>query len=120
MKLTPEELFSGFEPHLEEVCVALRALVRKTIPDATESVQVGWSVVSFKYNTMCVLISPRDSVVRLMFDPRGEDLDDPAELLIETGTRFMHVDFKDASKINEKNLVPIILNAAQICGRSAT
>ncbi len=102
------------------MCVALRALVRKTIPDATESVQVGWSVVSYKYKAMCVLISPRDSVVRLMVDPRGEDLDDPAGLLVETGVRFMHVDFKEASEINEKNLVPIILNAAQLCGRSAT
>ena len=120
MKLTPEELFSGFEPHLEEVCVALRALVRKTIPDAAESVQVGWSVVSYKYKTMCVLISPRDSVVRLMVDPRGEDLDDPGELLVETGVRFMHVEFRNVDQINEKNLVPIILNAAQLCRGSAT
>gem|GEM_PF-3005164 len=100
--------------------MALRSLVRKTIPDATESVQVGWSVVSYKYKTMCVLISPRDSVVRLMVDPRGEDLDDPAGLLVETGVRFMHVDFKNADQINEKNLVPIILNAAQLCRERVT
>lgn len=113
-------MFSGFEPHLEEVCVALRALVRKTIPDATESVQVGWSVVSYKYKTMCVLISPRDSVVRLMVDPRGEDLDDPAGLLVETGVRYMHIEFDNSDQIIEKNLVPIILNAAQLSGRSVT
>jgi len=120
LNLTPEELFNGFEPRIEAVCIALRSLVRKTIPDATESVQVGWSVVSYKYRTMCVLISPRDSVVRLMVDPRGEDLDDPAGLLVETGVRFMHVDFKSTGEINEQNLVPIILNAAQICGRTVT
>ncbi len=117
MKLSPEELFSGFDPHLEVVCIALRSLVRRTIPDAEESVQVGWSVVSYKYKKMCVLISPRDSVVRLMVDPRGEDLDDPAGLLSETGVRFMHVDFTAVDQINERDLVPIILNAARLCER---
>jgi len=34
--------------------------------------------------------------------------------------RFMHVDFKNADQINEKNLVPIILNAARLSGRSVT
>ncbi len=115
MDLDPEDIFADYEESLQQICHALRALVRDTLPDASERVQIGWSVVSYSYDTMCVLISPRKKLVRLMVDPRGEDLDDPAKLLSETGKRFMHVDFTDPDQLEPKQLIPIIRSAAMIC-----
>lgn len=115
MDLEPDDIFADFDESLELICQALREMVLQSIPNATERVQAGWSVVSYSFDAMCVLISPRKNVVRLMVDPRGEDLDDPANLLSETGRRFMHVDFTSLDQINADQLVPIILKAASIC-----
>ncbi|MBO6514712.1 MAG: DUF1801 domain-containing protein [Phycisphaerales bacterium] len=115
MQPDPEDIFADFDEHLEQICHRLRSIIRNTLPDANERVQSGWSVVSYSYDSMCVLISPRKKVVRLMVDPRGEELVDPANLLKETGRRFQHVDFQSLKDVNQEQLIPIIRSAAMIC-----
>ena len=45
--MTPEELLAPYPPHLREVAEALRALVKRTVPDAIEGVRSGWRLIGY-------------------------------------------------------------------------
>lgn len=45
--MTPEELLAPYPPHLREVAEALRALVKRSVPEAIEGVRSGWRLIGY-------------------------------------------------------------------------
>jgi len=99
-------------PGLKEVVVAVRRLVKKTVPAAAEAVNP-WGVPVFEVNgTLCFLMVGKQHV-SLGF-AQGTSLPDPAGLLEGTGKNIRHVKLKTADQVRNPHLENLIVEAAVV------
>ena len=94
MTVSVEEFLATYPPHVQEIALKARALVREVLPDALEMIDVpakliGYGTENSYKGTICV-ISPYTNHVNLGF-AHGTSLRDPAGLLEGTGKRARHV-----------------------------
>ena len=97
---------------LGEVAQSLRRMVKKLVPDTTESVNP-WKIPTFESNgPMCFFMIGKDHVTFGFL--RGTSLPDPAELLEGTGKNLRHVKLRTAEDLREPALKKLVLAAARL------
>ena len=107
MTPTVEEFLATYPPHVQEIALKTRALVREVLPDALEMIDlpaklIGYGTENSYKGTICV-ISPYANHVNLGF-ARGALLPDPAGLLEGTGKRARHVKLKAVKDVDQPAL----------------
>jgi hypothetical protein len=89
-----EALYAKLTPEVRPLMEELRALIAEVMPNATEGVHLGWTVIHYRHGgsmrDMIVALSPQRAYVNLEFAD-GAELPDPAHRLEGTGKRMRHV-----------------------------
>lgn len=96
-------------PDLVKVVDALRALVKKTIPRATEAMNP-WGVPVFEWNGPLFYIRVGKKHVTFGFS-RGSAIKDPSGLLEGEGRNLRHVKIADVAQTRDPNLKNLLLQA---------
>src|SRR5215207_9377832 len=116
MALTIEEFLASYPPHVQEIAIKARALVRDVMPDALEMVDVPGKLIGYgtenSYKGTVFVIMPYSNHVNLGL-ARGTSLSDPTGLLEGTGKRARHVKLKSIEDVERPPLCELI-NAAVI------
>jgi hypothetical protein len=110
MSAALELLFGGEAAASLKTAEALRAMVLRVIPTATEKVRVGWNLLGFDAPGFFVFISPYQKKVRLGF-MRGPLLDDPLGLLEGEGTYVRWITFSKPKETTRTGLEALIKQA---------
>ncbi|HLK04219.1 MAG TPA: DUF1801 domain-containing protein [Candidatus Acidoferrum sp.] len=96
-------------PALVHVVDALRDLVKKVIPRATEAMNP-WGVPVFEWNGPLFYLRVGKKHVTFGFS-RGSALKDPAKLLEGEGRNLRHMKISDAAQTRDPNLKSLLLQA---------
>jgi hypothetical protein len=99
-------------PKLKPVIDALRALVRKTVPQSREAINP-WGVPIFEWNGALGYLMVGKNHVTFGF-PRGTALRDPTKLLEGTGKNLRHVKLREVADVHDANLKQLILQAKKL------
>jgi hypothetical protein len=88
-ELPVEAFLEGYSPRHRAIATRLRSIIRRTIPDATERVRVGWRVIGFdlpkgRRSPFFAWIFPEREHVHLGF-PHGVLIADPERLMAGEG-----------------------------------
>ena len=109
-----EALLEPFPPPNRELAEGLRAIVRATVPDATERVRAGWRVIGFdlamgRRSAFFAWILPQVEHVHLGF-PQGSFLDDPRGALEGAGItkRARWLTYEPGDPIDEAVAIELI------------
>jgi hypothetical protein len=91
---TVDELLQRSSPEVRAIALRLREVIRETLPDALESVDLPDNLLAFgsggRLRDLVVGIIPHSAHVNVQFAD-AVDLPDPAGLLQGTGKRIRHV-----------------------------
>ena len=96
-------------PDLVHVVDALRALVKKVIPCATEAMNP-WGVPVFEWNGPLFYLRVGKKHVTFGFS-RGSAIKDPAGLLEGEGRNLRHMKIADVAQTSDPNLKALLLEA---------
>ena len=100
------------ETELQPVLRAARKLVRATLPACTERVHPGWNALSFRLSGQVCIIYPYRGAVKIAFEYGGL-MQDPTNLLQQTGSRMKFVILRSAGDVNT-SLANLVRSAAEI------
>lgn len=89
MTVSPEALLAGFPGPMIDIAERLRAIVRRAVPDAIETVRPGWRLIGYdlpagRRTAFFAWVAAEPGHVHLGF-PLGLLLADPAEVLAGVG-----------------------------------
>jgi len=96
MESEVREFLDNYPAPVQEIALAVRALVFDLAPEARERVYTGWRIISFSFGggmegQFCA-IQPNKGAGRVnLHFPAGIDLADPGRLLEGDGKRMRHV-----------------------------
>lgn len=96
-------------PALVKVVDAIRALVRKTIPQSTEAMNP-WGVPVFEWNGPLFYLRVGKTHVTFGF-ARGSAIKDPNKLLEGEGKNLRHIKISEVAQIKEPKLKDLLLQA---------
>lgn len=96
-------------PSLVRVLDAIRSLVRKVIPEATEAMNP-WGVPVFEWNGPLFYVRVGKKHVTFGFS-RGSAIKDPARLLEGEGRNLRHIKISDIAQTRDPNLKNLLLQA---------
>ena len=96
-------------PTLVHVVDALRELVKKTVPNATEAMNP-WGVPVYEWNGPLCYLRVGKKHVTFGF-PRGSVMKDPGKLLEGEGRNLRHAKISDVSQTRDANLKSLLLQA---------
>ena len=117
MSTSVDEFLANFSPQVRELCLSLRNLVCKLVPDADEIVYTGWGNIQYYFASkpkshFCAINPLKDRVD--IFFLRATDLPDPAGLLEGTGKKLRHVKVSSLSEIDNPALGELIMAAVNL------
>ena len=118
--LPVEAFLEGYSPAHRAIANRLRTIIRRTIPEATERVRVGWRVIGFdlpkgRRSPFFAWVFPEREHVHLGF-PQGVLIADPEGLMDGEGVtkRARWLTYTHVGDIDEAVAVRFILAAAGI------
>ena len=117
--MTPDELLAQYAPIRRETADALRALVKRTIPDAIERVRPGWALIGYdlpigKRTAYFAFVWAEPEHVHLGFE-HGSAMEDPDSLLRGRDLKKVRfVTLAHPGEIPNDVLVPLIREAARV------
>jgi hypothetical protein len=94
-----DAMVANLDATQREIVEALRAIVKKADPQASEGFK--WSMPVFEHDGMLCYIAPMKNNVNFGFYASAPVLDDPDELLEGTGKRMRHVKLTSAADIRK-------------------
>jgi hypothetical protein len=121
----PVEIFlDAYPPHIRDAAQRLRQIVQEVVPEAVESIRVGWRVVGYSIPArrrpkLFALIGPEPWHIHLFFQ-YGVFLDDPDRLLQGAQEKLRQVRYLTFTSVEEVDAFPrdrmdrLILDAAQL------
>ena len=117
----PVELFlDGYSPIQRAIAERLRGLVRRTVPEATESVRSGWRVIGYdlpmgRQSRFFAWVFPEREHVHLGF-PHGILIADPQRVMAGEGVtkRARWLTYTTVDQVDEAVAEPLIRAAAGI------
>ena len=123
--LPPEALLERASPPMREVAEWLRALVRRTLPDAEERVRTGWGIIGYdlpvgpRRTAFMAWIWAQPEHVHLGF-PQGHLMRDPKGLLDGAGVtkRARWTTHGLSDRLPEAIVVELLLEAARVATMS--
>jgi len=119
----PVDVFlDGFAAPMRAIADDLRDVVRRTLPEATERVRVGWRIIGFdlpagRRNLYFAWVFPERVHVHLGF-PHGDRMGDRDGLLEGAGItkRARWLTFRPGDRLDEPLLRDLLLEAAAVAG----
>lgn len=115
------EFIASYHPEVQELVLALRALVLRVLPSAIEQVDPPSKIIAYgtdrTYAGLICAIAPFKAHVNLMF-ARGAELPDPDHLLEGTGKRARHVRVKARAEVENPALRTLLEVAGTVALRS--
>ncbi len=113
---------AAYSPAVQETALAVRALVRAEMPQATERVHSGWKVIQIgtgsKMADQLFVISPLTGSVNLNISDAVR-LPDPAGLLRGTGKGTRHLKFTQPDQVAAPAVRALIVAAVARAQESA-
>jgi hypothetical protein len=87
--IPPEAFLAGYPEPMREIAEALRALVHRAVPEATERVRPGWRLIGYdlpvgRRSVYFAYVAPEPEHVHLGFE-HGVLMDDPDGVLLGAG-----------------------------------
>ena len=112
---TLKDFLASYQPHVQKLALALRALVLNVFPSAIEQVDPPSKIIAYgtdrTYAGLICAIAPYKAHVNLMF-ARGAELPDPEHLLEGTGKRARHVKITARAEVENPALRTLLETAA--------
>ncbi len=105
-----QEFLNEYPDGIAEISLQLRTLILDTAPNCTETLHVGWKVISYGYKKKFCAIAPFTKWVNLQFHS-GSKLTDTCELLEGSGRSMRHVKVWQVSDLND-SLVSLVQRAS--------
>lgn len=113
------EFLASYPPAVADLAMSLRAMIRRIIPEATETLDrsariIGFGVSSGYSGLVCTIIPSKKGVKLGIVG--GADLADPHRLMKGTSKRHRHIEFKakaDLERVGVEQLIRSALAAAQ-------
>lgn len=109
-----EEFIDQYSENVTTLSNELRAFVATIVPDATETLHIGWKVISYGRKQKFCAIAPHGQWVNLQFH-HGAALADPDGLLEGMGKNMRHVKVKTKDGLNA-SLQNLIEQAGKVAG----
>jgi hypothetical protein len=114
------DFLASCPPQVNELALALRALILRVLPSAVEQVDPPSKIIAYRtdrtYAGLICAIAPYKAHVNLMF-AQGASLTDPEHLLKGTGKRARHVRITERASIENPALRTLFETAAARTGR---
>jgi hypothetical protein len=111
-----DSFFATYPSAVRELAAALRAFVRSTIPDASETLDEPGRVVGYGigagYSGLVCTIIPSKSGVKLGI-ARGAELSDPRALLEGSGKRHRYVQINRPSDLDRAGIADLLKAARE-------
>lgn len=108
------EFFAGYPPGVAQLAASLRDLIRSTIPDASETLDIPGRVVGYGvgpgYSGLVCTIIPSKTGVKLGI-ARGAGMADPKGLLEGTGKRHRFVQFTGKKDLDRSGIRELLEQA---------
>jgi hypothetical protein len=119
--IPPEALLAGYPPPMRDIAEALRAIVRRAVPDAVETVRPGWRLIGYdvpagrRRVVYFCWVAPEPGHVHLGFQ-YGIFMVDPDGGLLGKGiTRQVRwVTLRESDPIPEAHLVALVRESARV------
>jgi len=119
--MPPEALLAGYPPPMRDIAEALRAIVRRAVPEAIEAVRAGWRLIGYdvpagrKRTIYFCWVAPEPGHVHLGFQ-YGIFMSDPEGQLIGKGiTRKVRwVTLRESDPIPEGPLVDLVRESLRV------
>jgi hypothetical protein len=109
------EFLVPYQPRVQELVLALRALTLRVLPSVLEQVDPPSKIIAYGYDLTCAglicAIAPYKAHVNLML-ARGAELPDPEQLLEGTGKRARHVRITAPAEVESPALRTLLEAAA--------
>ena len=120
--LSADVFLGSYPPLLRELANSLRALVRETVPDATESVNAGWKLLAYripvgKRTAYWGYIGVDGDHAHLGFE-YGILLHDPKKLLQGNGTQVRYLTIRSKRDVRKQAFADLIRQAVAIASRN--
>jgi len=112
-----DEMIENLDATQREIVTALRALVKKADPEASEGFK--WSMPVFEHDGMLCYIAPMKSSVNFGFYESAPVLDDEDGLLEGTGKRMRHVKLATGGEIKKALFTKWVKQAADFNRKQA-
>jgi hypothetical protein len=119
--ITPEKFLAAQSSETQHIANAIRAFIKRTIPDVIERVYVGWGVIGYrvrreKREAYIAYINPHEDFATIGFE-YGAALDDPDGLLENENLKQVRfITFRSVNEIAKKAsaLHALILQAVDV------
>lgn len=120
--IPPEALLDSYPPTMQDVAEALRAIMRRTVPEAIERVRIGWRLIGYDVpvgwrSVYFAYVAPEVEHVHLGFE-WGVFMHDPGGLLQGAGitkqVRWLTV--RSREEIDEAAYADLVREAVQVAG----
>ena len=120
-RIPPDAFLAAYPEPLQVIAEPLRALVRRTVPDALEGVRLGWRLIGYdlpagRRSVFFAYVAPEPGHVHLGFQV-GTLMADPEGLLKGAHLhlkKVRYLTFEPGQPIPEQTLVELIGQAARI------
>jgi hypothetical protein len=118
--IPPEALLDSYPPTMQDAAEALRAIVRRTVPEAIERVRIGWRLIGYDVpvgwrSIYFAYVAPELEHVHLGFE-WGVFMRDPGNLLQGAGitkqVRWLTVSSR--AEIDEAAYSALVLEAVRV------
>lgn len=107
-----DEYFAALDEDIRPLALAVRSLIRATIPQATEVIKWGMPVYVTDNPMWVCSIRAGSGYVALQFGEIGTSLEDPDGLLEGTGKKLRHVKIRSEEDIQPELFASWIRQAA--------
>ncbi len=113
--VAPDDILAPHTPAIRALCERLRALVRDTLPSATEHGYAGWHALGYRHPAAGYVsgIFPYAHHVRLLFE-HGVLLHDPEQRLRGDGKQVRYLEFRNAEDIDANVIRAFLLEAVAL------
>jgi hypothetical protein len=123
--LPPELFLAGYPPAIQAVADRLRAVVRRSVPEASERVRTGWRLIGYdipdgRRSKYFAFVAPEPEHVHLGFE-YGVWMTDPDDLLQGAHLKLRkvrYVTYEPGDPIPESSLVEYTREAARLATMS--
>ena len=109
-KITPEDILRDHSPPIVEMVYELRAIVRETLPEATEKAYPGWHAIGYRHTEAGYICSifPYEDGIKVYFE-YGKFLPDPDKLLEGETKQTRYYALGVGDKIKSKSFKNLLL-----------
>jgi hypothetical protein len=106
-----ETFLADYKPEVRDLALQLRELVRSILPEAHESVRIGYKTITYgtgpRMSDEICYIAPLSSSVNLGFN-FGTQLPDPNGLLKGTGKLLRHIKFESPEEVTTPGITDLL------------